>query len=204
MNTIWVPAAPLHHLLEVKRSKFHCHIQRAESAQAANLLITRLRHQYPDANHVCSAFIAGTPGEASTSGCSDDGEPSGCAGKPMLNVLLHSDLSCVVAAVARIFGGTKLGTGGLARAYGGAVSEALMQLEREQLRIMVSARYELAFEFESQARHLISLHEGIVESVTYSEQVELHVSVDEIKLTVLSAELCNACGGKCRRITPPQ
>lgn len=197
MSTIWTPAAPLHHLLELKRSKFHCHIERADSSQAANLLIARLRQQYPDANHVCSAYIAGVSGNTTALGCSDDGEPNGCAGKPMLNVLMHSEVSFVVAAVARIFGGTKLGTGGLARAYGGVVSEGMARLDLEEKRILTSARYTLPFAFEAQARHLLDKFDGVLESVAYSNEILMHISIDEERLPVFTADMKNASGGQC-------
>lgn len=202
LSTIWVPATPIYQLLEEKRSKFHCHIELAEDVVAANNLIARLRQTYPESNHVCSAFNVGVPGKSAT-GCSDDGEPNGSAGKPMLNVLLHSDVTCVVAAVARTFGGTKLGTGGLARAYGGVVSQAILRLERKQLRILTRAMFVFAFEFESQARHLLQTHNGIVESVHYSDRVQFEVSLSEDELPLFAAGLKNACGGKCKQTVTP-
>src|SRR5690606_7146777 len=87
-----------------------------------------LRAEYPDATHNCWAFVAGPPGDTASIGMSDAGEPHGTAGRPMLDVLLHSDVGEVVAVVTRYFGGTKLGTGGLVRAYGGAVQHALAEL----------------------------------------------------------------------------
>lgn len=200
MSTIWIPAAPLHHLLEIKRSKFHCHIERADSSESAQQLIARLRQEYPDANHVCSAFIAGVPGNTTQLGCSDDGEPSGTAGKPMLNVLLHSEVSFVAAAVARIFGGTKLGTGGLARAYGGAVSEAMALLDREKKRVLSSAKFRLSFAFEAQARHLLNKFDGVLESVDYSDCVLMQVSMDDEQLQQFTAEMQNDSGGQCVKL----
>ena len=200
MSEIIVPAAPCYHLLEVKRSKFHCHIERAEHPAAAQQLIARLRAEYPEANHVCSAFIAGTPGNTTDIGCSDDGEPSGTAGKPMLNVLMHGDVSFVVAAVARIFGGTKLGTGGLARAYGGAVSEGMALLETEVQRLLTDARFSLPYAFEAQMRHLLQKHQGELQAVQYAEHVEASIQIEQAKLEDFTTDLRNACGGKSEKI----
>lgn len=82
----------------------------------------------PGATHHCWAFVAGEPGSTTHIGMSDDGEPHGTAGRPILNALLHSGVGEVVAVVTRYFGGVKLGTGGLARAYAGSVSDALSSL----------------------------------------------------------------------------
>lgn len=110
--------------LEVKRSRFRCRLERVEDEAAARAVVETARREHWDARHHCSAFVLGpppTPVERS----SDDGEPSGTAGAPMLEVLRGRHTSDVVAVVTRWFGGVLLGTGGLARAYGGAVSAAL-------------------------------------------------------------------------------
>lgn len=200
MSEIIVPATPCYHLLEVKRSKFHCHIERAENPAAAQLLIARLRAQYPEANHVCSAFIAGPLGNTTHLGCSDDGEPSGTAGKPMLNVLMHGEVSFVAAAVARVFGGTKLGTGGLARAYGGAVSESMALLDTEVQRLLADARFTLPYAFEAQMRHLLQKHQGELKSVQYAEHVEASIQIEENKLVEFTTDLRNACGGQSEQL----
>ena len=197
-----MPAAPCYHLLDVKRSKFHCHIERADHPEAAQQLVARLRLQYPDASHVCSAYIAGQPGNTTLIGCSDDGEPSGTAGKPMLNVLLHGDVSFVAAAVVRYFGGTKLGTGGLARAYGGAVTEAMALLQREVQRILVQASFKLPYAFEAQARHLLQKYQGELAAVQYAEQVELQIKMEDSDLENFTQELRDSCGGQLEQLKP--
>lgn len=105
--------------IEVKRSRFRCTLERVESEDVARAVVERLRKQHWDARHHCSAFVLGP--DASVQRSSDDGEPSGTAGAPMLEVLRGHDLSDVVAVVTRWFGGVLLGTGGLVRAYGDAV-----------------------------------------------------------------------------------
>ncbi|MGB3257319.1 MAG: YigZ family protein [Ornithinimicrobium sp.] len=116
-------AAPACVEIEVKRSRFLCIVQRVDSEDAARDLIAATRKRHWDAGHHCSAMILGADRALERS--SDDGEPAGTAGAPMLEVLRGRELSDVVAVVSRWFGGTKLGTGGLARAYGDAVRSAL-------------------------------------------------------------------------------
>lgn len=125
------------HELVVKRSRFITWIARAESEEEAREVIAQARSEYPDARHHCSAFILHGPNPIERS--SDDGEPSGTAGKPMLDVLRGSGMRNVVAVVIRYFGGVKLGAGGLVHAYSDAVSQTLDDVVRvtKELRELV-------------------------------------------------------------------
>ncbi|OJY43789.1 YigZ family protein [Pseudonocardia sp. 73-21] len=115
-----VIARPGTHEIEIQRSRFLCHLARVEDVDAATAFIATVRTEHWAASHNCSAFrLAGIQRS------SDDGEPAGTAGVPMLEVLLRRGLTDTVAVVTRWFGGTKLGAGGLVRAYGRAVSEAV-------------------------------------------------------------------------------
>lgn len=109
--------------IEEKKSRFIAHISPVSSEEEAVSFINSIKKQYFDARHNCSAFVIGDNSELTR--CSDDGEPSGTAGRPMLELLLSSGLTNVVCVVTRYFGGTLLGTGGLVRAYQGAVKAAL-------------------------------------------------------------------------------
>ena len=108
--------------IEIKRSRFITWIGRADDGGEARDLIAMAKSEYPDARHHCSAYIHEVPGANRVERSSDDGEPSGTAGRPMLDVLVGSGLTDVAAVVIRYFGGVKLGTGGLVRAYSDAVS----------------------------------------------------------------------------------
>jgi uncharacterized YigZ family protein len=110
--------------IEVKRSRFLCTLVRVEDEDAARAVVDRLRRQHWDARHHCSAFVLGPP-PAPVERSSDDGEPAGTAGAPMLDVLRGHQVSDAVAVVTRWFGGTLLGAGGLVRAYGDAVRAGL-------------------------------------------------------------------------------
>ncbi|MGB3169747.1 MAG: YigZ family protein [Rhodococcus sp. (in: high G+C Gram-positive bacteria)] len=123
----------------VKKSRFLALIERAESEDAARRVVASARSAHPGAGHHCSAFLIGDIAGARIERSSDDGEPTGTAGHPMLEVLAGRDLTNVVAVVSRYFGGTKLGTGGLARAYSGAAAQALTdaRLVRRERRELV-------------------------------------------------------------------
>lgn len=109
---------------EEKKSRFIASICYAETEEEAYAFIEKKKKQYWDARHNCSAFVVGERGEITR--CSDDGEPSQTAGKPMLEVLTHNGMKNVVVVVTRYFGGTLLGTGGLVKAYQSAVSDCLL------------------------------------------------------------------------------
>jgi uncharacterized YigZ family protein len=117
--------------LEIKRSEFICQAAPTCGVAAANAFIEQVRRQYSDARHHCWCYVAGPPDDYNQWNCSDDGEPRGTAGKPMLNVLMHSGLGEVTVVVTRYFGGIKLGAGGLVRAYSQAVQQCLEQLPTE-------------------------------------------------------------------------
>lgn len=125
-----LPAGPARHEIEIKRSRFICLVERAQSEEEARAVIQAAREEFPDARHHCSAFIVHVDGAQPIERSSDDGEPSGTAGKPMLEVLKGSGMLDVVAVVIRYFGGVKLGTGGLVSAYTNSVSETLEGLPR--------------------------------------------------------------------------
>jgi uncharacterized YigZ family protein len=111
------------HETEVNRSRFICSLAPAATEQEAQDIVAAVRKEHADATHNCYAYVIGA--DAAVQKASDDGEPGGTAGVPMLQMLLRRDMRYVVAVVTRYYGGVKLGAGGLIRAYGGAVGEAL-------------------------------------------------------------------------------
>src|SRR5699024_6472378 len=114
---------------EIKKSRFITYLQPVSGMEEAKQFWQQIRQQHPDARHHCWATVAGTPTDSQQYGFSDDGEPSGTAGKPMLNLLLGSGLGEVCAVVVRYYGGILLGTGGLVKAYGNGVQQALKLAE---------------------------------------------------------------------------
>ena len=128
MSEYSYPSEPLSYEEEIKKSTFIVHVAHTPDISAAKDFIADINRRYPDARHNCWAHVAGAPGGSHVYGLSDDGEPNGTAGKPMLNVLQGSGLGEICAVTTRYFGGIKLGTGGLVRAYGGTLNNALAQL----------------------------------------------------------------------------
>ncbi|MBH8579690.1 IMPACT family protein [Bisbaumannia pacifica] len=183
----------LAHELEVERSRFLAWVCHAPEPAAFEALLTEARRQHPGASHHCSAFIAGPPGEQQAIGFSDDGEPGGTAGRPMYQVLEGSGLGQVGCVVTRYFGGTKLGTGGLARAYAQAVAQALETLPTRSFTPRESRRLAVAFAGEAEARHWLEGREMPIEAVDYgAEGVILTVgwpSNIEVDLAPLEARL---------------
>lgn len=114
--------------IEIKHSRFITHVAHTPSEEDAIIFLNEIRGEHPKANHNCWAQIAGNRSDLNCWGSNDDGEPKGTAGKPMLNVLEHSELCEICVVVTRYFGGVKLGAGGLVRAYSQAVQEALKLL----------------------------------------------------------------------------
>ena len=115
--------------INVQNSRFISTLASTQTSEEAQAFIKSIQSEFPDASHNCWAYVVGPPGSTVNVGCSDDGEPHGTAGRPMLNVLLHCELGDIAAVVTRYFGGTKLGRGGLVRAYGQAVQESLLSVE---------------------------------------------------------------------------
>ena len=132
-RTRYAIPARVHRVEEtIQRSRFITTLAHAPDADAAHAFVRRVRDEFTDATHNCWAFVAGPPGSTSHIGMSDDGEPHGTAGKPMLTTLLHGGVGEVVAVCTRYYGGVKLGTGGLGRAYSGGVKLALETLPTEE------------------------------------------------------------------------
>ncbi|MGA4669327.1 IMPACT family protein [Propionibacteriaceae bacterium Y1923] len=114
--------------LEIRRSRFISHLARCADEGQARGFVEAVRERYPDARHHCSAYVVAVAGAHDVEHSSDDGEPAGTAGRPMLDVLKAADLGCVCVVVVRYFGGVLLGTGGLVRAYTDATREVLTGL----------------------------------------------------------------------------
>ncbi len=145
MDRYPIPAASVRVEHVVLRSRFITTAGPAASVDEARAFVAAVRSEFADASHNCYAFVAGPPGSSGQVGMSDDGEPSGTAGRPMLAVLAGSGIGDIVAVVTRYFGGTKLGTGGLVRAYSEGVKLALADLPQVEKRswalLLISGDY---------------------------------------------------------------
>ncbi|XKE44948.1 YigZ family protein [Halomonas organivorans] len=156
--------------LEVEKSRFLTWVCHAPDPAAFEALLAAARAAHPNASHHCSAFIAGPPGEQTAIGFSDDGEPGGTAGRPMYQVLEGAGLGQVGCVVTRYFGGTKLGTGGLARAYAQAVSDALDVLPRREVTERDPLRLRVDFAGEAPVRAWCAEQDIPVEAADYGAE----------------------------------
>lgn len=129
----------------IDRSRFRCTIERVRTTEEAQAFVKAMQATYPEATHNCWAYVVGAPGSTDRIGMSDDGEPHGTAGRPMLTVLAHSGIGEIAAVVTRWYGGIKLGTGGLVKAYSGAVQEALSTLQTVERVETVDVQFEVSY-----------------------------------------------------------
>jgi uncharacterized YigZ family protein len=180
----------------IDRSRFICSVARAETAADAQAFIREISAEFPDATHHCWAYVAGPPGSTTHIGMSDDGEPHGTAGRPMLTVLLHANLGEVVAVVTRYYGGVKLGTGGLARAYAGAVQSGLAVTPTRERVEYGALRVTVSYANFSAVQHLLAAHEATVLEEQFTEQVTLGLQVPLPHLPALRAAIGNATSGQ--------
>ncbi|GGH45258.1 IMPACT family protein [Microbacterium album] len=189
--------APIEHELVIKKSRFIAHVEPAASPDEADAIIARIRKQAWDARHNCVAMVTGLLGDQARS--SDDGEPSGTAGVPMLDVLRRRELTDVVAVVTRYFGGIKLGAGGLVRAYSSAVSEALDRaalVRREALtQALVDAPHADAGRYDNILRDWVSHRGATLGDTTYGAGVTFELWVPAAALDRLRDDIAAASAG---------
>lgn len=183
-----VPAVCAEAEIREKGSRFLAVVAPAPGEAAARAVLAELEGRYPDATHHCWAWRLGQPPEERSS---DAGEPSGTAGMPILQVLRGAELSDVVAVVVRWFGGTKLGKGGLARAYAGAAREAVETLR--VARRVPTVRRSLVLPYESLGAVKRLIHPPEVELVeeSYGEAVRLELRIHAAQLEPVEAALAN-------------
>ncbi|EGN76329.1 hypothetical protein A28LD_0065 [Idiomarina sp. A28L] len=163
--------------IEIKKSRFIATAGLAATREEALQLLEQVKAKFPDARHYCWAYLLGGAETPSSAAMNDDGEPSGTAGKPILNVLQHKGISDVMLVVSRYFGGVKLGAGGLVRAYSQAAEEVMRKLPFE-VHVAESQWYlSLDFSLEQPLRHFLGEHNGSVHEVTYSETVKVKLSL---------------------------
>ncbi|MER7013205.1 YigZ family protein [Saccharopolyspora sp. NPDC000359] len=189
------------HELEVKKSRFRCALARVTDEAEAREFIQQRRKLHHDARHHCSAFVLGDLGEVQKS--SDDGEPAGTAGVPMLEVLRHNEVTNAVAVVTRYFGGVLLGAGGLVRAYGGAVSAALEHVglvERRPVRTVTTAvDYLVAGKLDNDLR---SAGYQVVDT-EYQDVVRFHINVPVSEVDAFHTWLAEITGGTAQATLGP-
>ncbi|MDX8389534.1 MAG: YigZ family protein [Mariprofundaceae bacterium] len=185
---------------EVKKSRFISAISRAKNREEAMHHIAKIREGFPDARHHCWAFVAGDPHHTVDIGMSDAGEPSGTAGKPMLSVLKHKCIGEVVVVVTRYFGGIKLGSGGLVRAYASSVQQVIDITPFRQHIARKKRRVNFPFQYENSVRNLFASFDVKIASIAYTDQVSMLVALPEKVLEEVEQQLKNRTQGESMMI----
>ncbi|ASB87165.1 YigZ family protein [Bacillus sonorensis] len=182
------------HEIVIEKSRFICHLSRVSSEEEAQDFIHTIKKQHWNATHNCSAYVIGENDQIQKA--NDDGEPSGTAGVPMLEVLKKRNLKDTCAVVTRYFGGIKLGAGGLIRAYGKSVSEGLNHVgvvERKLMRVMhTKVDYTWIGKLENELRE--SPYQ--IKDVHYTDEVEFETYVKESDKQIFTEWMTELTNGK--------
>ncbi len=174
-----VPASENEVAIEIKKSRFIARASRVDDRQQAKECLQRMRDDYPDARHHCWAYLLGDATASCDAAMNDDGEPSGTAGKPILNVLRHKGVGNIMVVVARYFGGIKLGAGGLTRAYSSAAEAVMSTLAVVQHEPVLEERLRCEFSQEQLVRHWAAVHGATISEPVYSQNVTLTLRLSE-------------------------
>ena len=177
-----------------KKSRFIANIKSVESVEEAQAYIEEIKKKYWDARHNCSAFSVGV--ERVTTRCNDDGEPSGTAGKPILEVISGSGVHNIVIVVSRYFGGTLLGTGGLVRAYTDAARAGIENSDIVEK--VPGKRMELSMDYTDlgKVQYLLAQNEVLIEETEYTDKVIIHALFSEEEKEMLKKKIIEATSGR--------
>lgn len=209
MNRYPVPAAfpdqPHEAEIIIRRSRFLAHCARTAGHAEARAFVERIRAAHADATHNCWAYVAGPPEQTAEIGFSDDGEPHGTAGRPMLQLLLHCGLGEICVVVTRWFGGVKLGTGGLVRAYQDSVRAVLAELPREERVPRCHVRVRVEFAHLDRLHRLLPEVEARLLEENYDNAASLIISLPGARLEEFAALLASRTDGRatCEPLTGP-
>lgn len=177
-----------------KKSTFITHLVKVTSEEEAREFIQKMKKKHYDATHVCSCYVVGDNNEITRA--NDDGEPSGTAGAPMLDVLVKNEIKNVCATVIRYFGGTKLGTGGLVRAYGGSVINALKNATLVERKDALEIRLELDYSLNGKIEYEIEKTNFIVNNLEYTDKIIYTIYVMEEDYDSFQSWIANLTNGQ--------
>ena len=199
-NTFKVPSKTITVTQDIKGSKFITTSGRAEDRIKAKEFIEHISRKHKDATHNCYAFIAGNPYNTADIGFGDDGEVPGTAGKPMLSVLQHKNIGEIAVVVTRYFGGTKLGTGGLVRAYTSSVQKALNKLPLEKYQPIRTLTISFEYQYENSVRQILNMYEVRIKDANYKEEVNITIQFYESLFDKILEDLKNYLSGKFKLV----
>ena len=179
---------------EIKKSRFICHAKRVYNEEEARDFISAIKKEHYKATHNCSAFIVGERSEIKRT--SDDGEPSGTAGIPMLGVLENHNLTNVCVVVTRYFGGIKLGAGGLIRAYAGSVALAVKEIGIIEIKEQAGIQIHMTYAQYQEYGNFLKEHNLIELETNFTEKVDTMIFIDKEKKDGIKADLIEFFNGK--------
>lgn len=179
---------------EIKKSRFICHAKRVYNEEEARDFISVIKKEHYKATHNCSAFIVGERSEIKRT--SDDGEPSGTAGVPMLGVLENHNLTNVCVVVTRYFGGIKLGAGGLIRAYAGSVALAVKEIGIIEIKEQAGIQIHMTYAQYQEYGNFLKEHNLIELETNFTDQVDTMIFVDKERKDDIKADLIEFFNGK--------
>ena len=185
----------------INKSRFICYLKPCTSIVQAKEIVKEIIELHPQARHHCYAFATKAANNSQGYGFSDDGEPSGTAGRPMLSALQYGDVGEICAVVVRYFGGVKLGTGGLQRAYGGSVKQALTLIKSKVKIAMTSKTLTCDYQQIDDVLHRIKHFNGDVLSQEYLQQVTLKINVPQKNVAELEKQLQTLSAGSIKLIS---
>jgi uncharacterized YigZ family protein len=190
-----VPLAPVETEIRVVNSRFIASLSPANSVEEARAFVAEIKKRFPDATHHVPAFVIGH-GQSIITHCTDDGEPLGTAGRPALAVLQGSGLGNVVVVVTRYFGGTKLGTGGLVKAYGESVKAVLEHVQLADLVPTTTIMFSLPYSLYELGLRAVEACNGIVLQDEFAVDVTLTVQFQDSTLEEFKSRLTNLTSGQ--------
>lgn len=192
-------STPVHsvtHTTVEKKSRFITFVSKVSSREEAFEQLDSITKREVGANHNCSAYIIGNPSCPEAIHCSDDGEPSGTAGKPLLNILIHENIGNVVVVVTRYFGGIKLGSGGLVRAYSKGLKMALDEIELEGFVAQKKVTISFHYQFEGVIRRICEDCGAVILETRYGAEPSYYLNVDEAVLESFIDDLQELTSGR--------
>ncbi|ENM5854478.1 YigZ family protein [Vibrio mimicus] len=199
-----IPAGPTQFEEEIKKSLFITYLAHTPGIDSAKAFVEEIKRLHTDARHNCWAFVAGRPQDSMLWGFSDDGEPSGTAGKPILAQLTGSGVGEITAVVTRYYGGVLLGTGGLVKAYGGGVQQALKRLQTIEKKITTSVHLTLDYAMIPLLHSLMAQFSATEMEAHYNEQVQLVVELEALQCDAFIQAVINKSGAKIQVNSSPE
>ncbi|ABZ74594.1 protein of unknown function UPF0029 [Shewanella halifaxensis HAW-EB4] len=195
-----IPAAELLIEEEIKHSRFISFLFHCQSSEELKCVLTNLKVEYPGANHYCYAFVAGAPNDSINIGSSDDGEPSGSAGRPMLAALQGANIGEIGAVVIRYFGGTKLGVGGLVRAYSSGIKQAIPQIETQLKQIRYPGKLLCEYHQLKDVEHIFAQFDVLIEDKQFSDKIVIQFAIPKIFKEPLNLDLATMSKGQLKAL----